>query len=131
MPVRHAIWKVAAEPLPLDESSLVKEQLLEEMIVANPKIVSDEWMLIGRQEYTHGSDQLLSRTWLIDPTLTQINAAAAPAGANEPWNGEFYSSFGDSDTRSWEDAREFGFICGGGGAWYSKTLQLLGPNDRI
>src|SRR5438046_5339999 len=52
MPVRHAIWKVAAEPRPLDESSLVKEQLLEDMIVANPKIVSDEWMLIGRQEDT-------------------------------------------------------------------------------
>src|SRR2546425_3373306 len=52
LPVRHAIWKVAVEPRPLDESSLVKEQLLEDMIVANPKIVSDEWMLIGRQEDT-------------------------------------------------------------------------------
>ena len=24
-----------------------------------------------------------------------------------------------------------GFICGGGGAWYSKTLQLLTPGDRL
>ncbi|GKQ33330.1 hypothetical protein PSTH1771_02295 [Pseudomonas syringae pv. theae] len=26
---------------------------------------------------------------------------------------------------------EFGFISGGGGAWYSKTLQLLSPGDRV
>jgi RecB family endonuclease NucS len=31
---------------------LVSEQLLEEMIVAAPRLLSDEWMLIGRQEYT-------------------------------------------------------------------------------
>ena len=26
---------------------------------------------------------------------------------------------------------QYGFICGGGGAWYSKTLQLLSPGDRV
>ena len=35
MPIRHAIWKVAAQPTPLVETSLATEQLLEEMIVAN------------------------------------------------------------------------------------------------
>lgn len=52
MPIRHAIWKVGAHPVPLAESSLVSEQLLEEMIVAAPRLLSDEWMLIGPQEIT-------------------------------------------------------------------------------
>jgi hypothetical protein len=56
---------------------------------------------------------------------------SAGEGHSEPWNGEFYCSFGDSSSRSWEDAVEFGFISGGGGAWYSKTLQLLSPGDRV
>ena len=52
MPIRHAIWKVAEQPVPLVESTLVTERLLEDMILAAPKILSDEWMLIGRQEST-------------------------------------------------------------------------------
>jgi len=55
MSIRHAIWKVAAKPEQLSESALSNEQLLESMIVAEPRILSDEWMLIGRQENTgHG-----------------------------------------------------------------------------
>src|SRR5437588_1661151 len=52
MPIRTAIWRVAAQPEQLAESSLAKEQLLEDMIVAAPRLLSDEWMLIGRQEDT-------------------------------------------------------------------------------
>jgi hypothetical protein len=40
-------------------------------------------------------------------------------------------SFGGSDSRSWSDAVKYGFVSAGGGAWYSKTLHLLGPGDRI
>jgi len=251
MPIRTAIWKVATHPESLVESSLAKEQLLEEMIVAAPRLLSDELMLIGRQEdtgfggridmlavapdgslvlielkrdrtprevvaqaldyagwvetlraediaaiynrfapghslaedfrrrfaqeldeetlnqshqiiivaaslddsteriiaylserdipinvlcfqvFTHGTEQLLSRAWLLDPVRTQVSAAAAPDGPNEPWNGEFYCSFGHGKSRSWADAVQYGFICGGGGAWYSKTLQLLNAGDRV
>ena len=36
-------------------SQLVSEQKLEEMIVRDPRILSSEWLLIGRQEITsHG-----------------------------------------------------------------------------
>src|SRR5690606_34227649 len=49
----------------------------------------------------------------------------------EPWNGEYYASFGDSHSRSWEEARRYGFISGGGGSWYSGTLFLLDPGDRV
>lgn len=52
MPIRTALWKVAAQPQPLIESVLASEKLLEDMIVAAPKLLSDEWMLIGRQENT-------------------------------------------------------------------------------
>ena len=52
MSIRTAIWKVSAQPEPLTESSLVKEQQLEAMIVAAPRMLSDEWMLIGHQEDT-------------------------------------------------------------------------------
>lgn len=251
MPIRHAIWKVGQQPVPLFESSLISEQLLEEMILAAPKIISDEWMLIGRQENTgfggrvdllaiapdgalvlieikrhrtprevvaqaldyaswvehllpediariydrfargrslasdfrdrfgyeldedalnqshqivivasllddsserivrylgkrdipinvlcfqvfqNGDEQLLSRAWLIDPVRAQASVAALPAGESEPWNGEFYASFGESQTRSWEDAVKYGFICGGGAPWYSRTLQQVDFGDRI
>ncbi len=251
MPIRTTLWKVGSQPQPLAESSLAKEQLLEDMIVTAPRMLSDEWMLIGRQEdtgfggridllaiapdgslvlielkrdrtprnvvaqaldyaswveklraediaaiygrfasgkslaedfhqrfgqvldedglnqnhqiiivtaslddsteriiaylserdipinvlcfqvFTNGAEQLLSRAWLLDPVRTQVSAAMTPDGPNEPRNGEFYCSYGHSETRSWADAVDFGFICGGGGAWYSRTLQLLSPGDRV
>jgi len=251
MPIRHAVWKIAAKPEALRETSLAKEQLLEEMIVSDPRILSDQWMLIGRQEETgfsgrvdllaiapdasvvlielkrnrtprevvaqaldyaswlekleperiagiydrfsqggnlkedfkirfdhelddeslnqshqiiivaasldasteriiqylsardipinvlffqvfqNGAEQFLSRAWLIDPVMTQINAASGTTGQSEPWNGEFYVSFGADAARSWDEAKTFGFISGGGGTWYSKTLQMLSPGDLI
>jgi len=83
------------------------------------------------QVFANGADQFLSQTWLLDPVRTQVSAATTSTGSNEPWNGEFYCSYGHSETRSWSDAVDYGFICGGGGAWYSKTLQLLNPGDRV
>jgi len=52
MPIRTALWKVGLQPQPLAESSLDMEQLLEDIIVTAPRMLSDEWMLIGRQEDT-------------------------------------------------------------------------------
>jgi len=253
MPIHHAIWKVGKQPAPLIASRLASDQQLEDMIVRDSRILSGEWMLIGRQEITshggrvdllaiapdaslvlielkrdrtpreiiaqaldyaswveqltpervaqifqrfsggksldvsfqarfgveldeetlnqshqiiivaaeldpsteriinylnardiainvvffqvfdHGADKLLSRAWLIDPGETQANVASTPTvkGDKEPWNGEFYVSFGDAAARSWEDAQRFGFISGGGGSWYSQTLKLLSPGDRV
>lgn len=251
MPVRTALWKVGDQPALLPEATLANEQLLERMIVRAPRMLSEEWMLIGRQEdtgyggridllaiapdgslvlielkrertprevvaqaldYAHwveglraehlaaiygrfapgrslatdfsqrfgapldeeelnqahqivivaatlddsteriveylsdrdipinvlcfqvfanGNDQLLARTWLLDPVRAQVSASTAPGGTTEPWNGEFYSSFGHDSSRSWTDAVEFGFICGGGSAWHSRTLQLLNVGDRV
>jgi hypothetical protein len=85
------------------------------------------------QIFQNGNEQLLSRAWLIDPGQTQANVASSgkAKGDKEPWNGEFYVSYGDLQSRSWEDARKYGFISGGGGTWYSQTLKLLSPGDRV
>lgn len=253
MPIQHAIWKVGAKPEPLSAARLPSEQMLEEMIIGEPSILSSEWMLIGRQEVTshggridllaiapdgslvlielkrdrtpreiiaqaldyaswveqltpdriaqiyqrfssggnlddtfrqrfgvdldeetlnqshqiiivaaeldaaterilgylnardiainavffqvfqHGGEQLLSRAWLIDPGETQANVASTGKGKGEkePWNGEYYVSYGPTSSRSWEDARQYGFISAGGGSWYSQTLKLLSPGDRV
>lgn len=251
MPIRTALWKVTAQPEQLPEAVLPSEKLLEDMIVAQPLLLSDAWMLIGRQERTgqggiidllaiapdgslvlieikrdrtprdvvaqaldyaswveglqaediaaiyrrfkagqslsddfrarfgqpldedtlnqthqivivaaqlddsterivaylnkrdiainvlcfqvfaHGADQLLSRAWLLDPVHTQLNVTPPTDGPAEPWNGEFYVSFGDALSRSWAEAMQYGFVSAGGGAWYSRTLQLLNIGDRV
>lgn len=254
MPIRNDIWTVSAQPQPLPETRLASERTLEDMIVAAPRILSDEWMLIGRQESTtagrldllalapdgalvlielkrdrtprevvaqtldyaswvegleasdiaaiyerfapgrdlaadfltrfgqpldedtlneshqivivathlddsserivkylgdkgipinvlcfqvfaNGEQQLLSRTWLMDPVQIQVSAAtpAMTRGTRErePWNGEFYACFGHGETRNWDEGRRYGFISGGGGSWYSNTLNLLSVGDRV
>ncbi len=50
MPIKHDFWKVGDQPAPLVTTTLSNEQQLEEMIVRAPRILSSEWMLIGRQE---------------------------------------------------------------------------------
>ncbi len=52
MPIRNNIWTVGTNPAQLSESRLPSEKTLEDMIVAAPAILSEEWMLIGRQERT-------------------------------------------------------------------------------
>ena len=83
------------------------------------------------QVFAHGADQLLSRSWLLDPVHTQVNVIPASNAPAEPWNGDFYVSYGHGEERSWSEAMQYGFICGGGGVWYSRTLLALKPDDRI
>ena len=252
MPISHALWTVSSAPTEVPCSNLTSEQLLEDMIVAEPRILSEEWMLIGRQAdtgrggrvdllaiapdgslvlvelkrdrtprevvaqaldyaswvehlepediaaiyarfrpgrslaedfrqhfgqpldeetvngshqvvvvaasldasteriigylnrhgiainvlffqvFAHGEQQLLSRAWLIDPVEVQVQAAATGTGREqEPWNGEFYVSFGDPANRLWDEAVKYGFISAGGGTWYSNTLRMLAEGDRV
>lgn len=118
----HQIILVAAE---LDDSTeRIITYLNERDIAIN---------VVFFQVFQHGNDKLLSRAWLIDPGDTQANVAATikAKGDKEPWNGEFYVSFGDPTSRSWEDATRYGYISAGGGSWYSQTLKLLSPGDRV
>ena len=86
------------------------------------------------QVFAHGDQQLLSRTWLMDPARAQASAAAPAQSSSrerESWNGEFYACFGHGQTRDWAEGRKYGFICAGGGSWYSNTLNLLAIGDRV
>lgn len=40
-------------------------------------------------------------------------------------------SLGEGEGRNWDDCRKYGFVSGGGGKWYSQTLNLLFPGSRI
>lgn len=252
MTIHHAIWAVGQRPELLPRAVLPSEQALEDMIVAAPQMLSDSWMLIGRQErtahggridllaiapdgalvlievkrdrtprdvvaqaldyaswveglqpedvasiygrfaqgrslaedfrtrfgtdldeealnhaheivivaaeldadserivgyladrgiainvlcfqvFTQGDLKLLSRAWLKDRAAEPPPEPPAGAGGpKEPWNGEFYASFGVGANRSWDDAVRYGFISAGGASWYSKTLGLLKPGDRV
>jgi uncharacterized protein YeaO (DUF488 family) len=85
------------------------------------------------QVFEHNGEKFLSRAWLIDPGETQANvvSTAQTVREREPWNGEYYVSYGGSDARSWEEARKYGYISAGGGRWYSQTLNMLSPGDRV
>lgn len=251
MPIGQRIWRIGQPPQRLREGALASEKSLEEMIVAAPEIVSEEWMIIGQQEDTgfggridllaiapdsslilieikrgrsprelvaqaidyatwiegldaeavfriysrwsgggdlgkafearfgmaidtdefpnhhqivivaasldasserivsylskrsvainvlcfevfeNGSDKFISRAWLQDPAESQLATSATESKSpHAAWNGEFYVSFGTKG-RSWKEAAKHGFISAGGGSWYSNTLKLLKPGDRI
>ena len=70
--------------------------------------------------------EYLARVWLRDPTEADAERESQAPG---DWNGEYYVSFGGD--RDWEEARRYGFISAGGGAFYSRTLAMLSRGDRI
>ena len=74
--------------------------------------------------------QYLTRAWLKEPIEVSTETPARP-GMKGEWNGEFYVSFGRSATRSWQDAKRYGFVSAGGGEWYVNTLRTLQPGNRI
>lgn len=87
------------------------------------------------QVFQHGEEQLLSRAWLLDPIETQsfpvFVRSRNERSPQENWNGEYYACFGSDDTRSWEEASQYGFISAGGGIWYSQKLFLPKVGDRV
>lgn len=79
--------------------------------------------------FKDGNCEYLSRVWLIDPGEAEVKVVEKRG--DEPWNGEFYVSFGEGENRRWSDARQHGYVAAGGGSRYSNTLNQLEPNDRI
>lgn len=79
--------------------------------------------------FRDGEHEYLSRVWLIDPG--EAEEKVVEKRGKEPWNGEYYVSYGESEHRHWSDARTYGYIAAGGKSWYSKTLDLLEPDARI
>ncbi len=77
----------------------------------------------------------LARTWLVEDTghRSVDSGTRRTSGTREPWNGQdWYVSFGEeSGSRSWDDARRYGFVSAGGGSWYSRTLRNLPVGARV
>lgn len=79
--------------------------------------------------------QYLARSWL-------AAGDEGPSGAGAParkykskraeWNGtDWFVSFGDESSRSWDDGLRYGFISAGGGTWYSGSLHNLPVGARV
>jgi hypothetical protein len=83
--------------------------------------------------FKDGSAEYIARSWLLDPVEAEVRRKRTGTKRTQAvWNGrDFYVSFGEDEQRSWEDARRYGFISGGGGKWYSGTLSLLEPGHRV
>lgn len=78
--------------------------------------------------------QYLARTWLIDETKpSRVSSAKQRSSTKETWNGQdWYVALGEEGgTRSWDDARKYGFVSAGGGSWFSRTLAKLPVGARI
>lgn len=118
----HSLLIVAAHLDPATERIVeyLGEEYGLEINVAFFKFLRDE-----DREY-------LARAWLREPTAIAdaLSTGEQNLSASQ-WNGEYYVSFGHGKGRDWEDARKYGFVSGGGGAWYSNTLQLLDEGARI
>lgn len=74
----------------------------------------------------------LARSWL----ATEENAASAGAsgkkGKRAEWNGrDWFVSFGEGSSRSWEDGQRYSFVSAGGDPWYSRTLRAIPVGARV
>lgn len=78
--------------------------------------------------FKDGDKEYLTRAWLREPGNASVVKETTQQGE---WNGEYYVSFGTDEKKDWEEARKYGFISAGGKAWYSNSLQMLSPGDRI
>lgn len=84
------------------------------------------------QYFKDGEQEFLARTWDADPVRREGVVREVAKRQRPPWNGQdFYVAFGDPARRSWEDAVRYGFVSGGGGKWYSQSLQSLFLGARI
>ena len=78
--------------------------------------------------FKDGDREYLARAWLRE---AEEEAKPLPQAVQKQWNGEYYASFGPDEKRSWDEAVKYGFFAAGGGDWYSHTLAMLSPGDRV
>lgn len=76
----------------------------------------------------------LARSWLVSREDAPVPVAGSGRKSKRAdWNGiDWFVAFGEeSGSRDWNDARQYGFISAGGGAWYSRTLRALPRGGRV
>jgi hypothetical protein len=82
--------------------------------------------------FQDGDAEYLAGSWLRSTSEPETRAAATSKRTQPPWNGiDFYVTFGEGETRDWEDAREYGFVSAGGSPKYWKPLRSLVPGHRV
>jgi hypothetical protein len=83
--------------------------------------------------FRDGDSEYLGRSWLKDPEAAEEKARAKePKRTPGEWNGtDYYVMFGHDEHRSWDDARELGYVSAGGGSRWSRPLQRLKPGARV
>ncbi|RFA06669.1 hypothetical protein B7R21_19060 [Subtercola boreus] len=87
------------------------------------------------RHFTDRGASYLARTWLVEHegSTAATVSASRQIKTREVWNGtDWYVSFGDSpEGRQWSDGMKYGFVSGGGGEWFSRTLKNLTPGARV
>lgn len=78
--------------------------------------------------FQDGDRQLLATDWQMDPDEVEERSASK---VRAPWSGYWYVNVGESEHRSWEDMRRYGFISAGNGRFYSGRLEQLSLGDKI
>ncbi|WP_320416855.1 endonuclease NucS domain-containing protein [Arthrobacter jinronghuae] len=82
--------------------------------------------------FTDNGHEYLARTWLIDAGPVAASGTTQNKSTRAPWNGsDWYVAFGVGESRSWDDARSYGFISAGGADWYSRTMKSLPAEARV
>jgi hypothetical protein len=81
------------------------------------------------RQFVSDEQEFLVREWIVRHTNHGRGVSGPDAGE---WNGrDYYLSFVENDHRDWDDARNHGFVSAGQGRWYSQSLEMLEPGDRI
>jgi hypothetical protein len=115
---RHSLVIVASE-FDASSSRIVKYLAEEHDLAINTAFFNT---------FEHGGQTLLTTDWLLDQDEV---VERAESRSKAPWSGLWYYNVGQSESRSWEDMRRYGFLAAGGGRYYSDFLAKLNPNDRV
>lgn len=84
------------------------------------------------RHFESGGGQYLTRAWVCEPSTAVRSTRRRSRRRVDAWNGvDWYAAFGDGAVRSWNDARKYGFVSAGGGAWYSRKLRGPQVGHRI
>jgi hypothetical protein len=86
--------------------------------------------------FEDGEEQLLARSWLIDPEeAEQRTTQATKKVAVHPHSGYWFVNVGatndSEDNRSWSDNRRFGFMSAGNGPKYAKLISNVVEGEYV
>lgn len=85
--------------------------------------------------FDDGGSELLTRSWLLDPgkVLTRAEDSSVARKERGEWTGFWFVNIGmtQEEDRSWDDARDYGFVSGGQGARSRAAMERLEIGDRI